>query len=782
METKKIELRPYQNECIEKVNSLPDGTRTIVCLATGLGKTVTAANFKSKGRILWLAHRDELVKQPKRYFDMLGKSYGIEKASDRSDGEDVVSASIQTISRDDRLTKFPPDEFDLIICDEAQHAAAETYKKVLGYFHPRKLIGLTATPKRGDNVRLTDVFDDICFTRDLKWGIENGYLSRIRCVRVSAKFDLKKIKTSMGDLAVSSMQKEMLASDDDIVVVKAYEEYSIPEHKKTLIYCPTIKVCNKVYDTMTDLLKRKEIEKIRVLSDKTPASERKDILDKYNSTDEIDCIINCMILTEGTDLPETSVIINNRPTANGSLYQQIVGRGTRLAKGKEYCLIVDVVGENSLSRNLCTAPTLFGIEPDVLPDSVQKKLYGEDLLDITEDIKENRIDRARAIAIRKELIDIFTGERIKILEENKEKDLTVMAEAYSKMLAKGNTDKYDFGDLMVKTGAEDDRYFCIPATYNGNIYISRPDMLGKSIITIDIPKKETISGNEWNGTSDPMPVKSAIETVSMIVTNGLDERYRCRWSKKARENMSKAEATERQTNYVEVLYDKKTQKKLNKLEASDLIELSNEIKIMKSKSQKLAMLQKAAEQTEEKDKKKRNYKQQLKAHNEELERIKEKEKNAAHISYRQIIKECIAFRERNNKIYEDFIQNKESKKITVTVPSRCCMSYIKTATDKQLEYVKGMEKELAGRNYKIEKSMAMPGMDMYRINFVISLLQTFKRMSDIPEGYECFIRTSDYIEKLKAIDPKNIKDNILECRYDIRIESPDMEELTYSHD
>ena len=194
-----MELRDYQKECIEIVDNLPDGSRTIVCLATGLGKTVTASRFKSKGRVLWLSHRDELVYQPKRYYNT---SFGIEKGKDTSDKERVVSASVQSLANDNRLKKFKPTDFDIIICDEAHHAAAPTYKKILGYFKPRKLIGLTATPKRGDGVKLTDVFDTICFTRDLKWGIENNYLTRIQAVRVSAAFDFKKMKTSMGDLQI----------------------------------------------------------------------------------------------------------------------------------------------------------------------------------------------------------------------------------------------------------------------------------------------------------------------------------------------------------------------------------------------------------------------------------------------------------------------------------------------------------------------------------------------------------------------------------------------------
>ena len=183
-----IELRPYQEEAVKAVDALPDGSRTIVALATGLGKTVVAANFATNGRILWLSHRDELVRQPEKYFAERGISYGIEKAEETSSGETVVSASVPSLCKDARLHRFAPDAFDLIVVDEAQHAAAKTYRKILSYFHPRKLVGLTATPKRGDGVRLSDEFDTICFSRDLKWGIQNHYLADITCLRVYGIF------------------------------------------------------------------------------------------------------------------------------------------------------------------------------------------------------------------------------------------------------------------------------------------------------------------------------------------------------------------------------------------------------------------------------------------------------------------------------------------------------------------------------------------------------------------------------------------------------------------
>lgn len=137
--------RPYQQECIDKVDSLKEG-RFLIALATGLGKTWIFSHFKRYGRVLILSHRDELVNQPRRYFDC---SFGVEKAENHSNGEEVVSASVQTLSHDSRLKQYKPDDFHTIIIDEAHHAAAPSYKKILNYFSgAKRVIGVTATPKR----------------------------------------------------------------------------------------------------------------------------------------------------------------------------------------------------------------------------------------------------------------------------------------------------------------------------------------------------------------------------------------------------------------------------------------------------------------------------------------------------------------------------------------------------------------------------------------------------------------------------------------------------------
>lgn len=158
-----LQYRPYQEECLDAIESAGAG-KHLIALATGLGKTVIFTGIPNRGRTLILSHRDELVRQPEKYYKGRGISFGIEKADEHANGEDIVSASIQSLSQDTRLNSYAADTFDTVIVDEAHHAAAPTYRKVLDHFSgATRILGFTATPKRGDDIGLSCVFDDIIF-------------------------------------------------------------------------------------------------------------------------------------------------------------------------------------------------------------------------------------------------------------------------------------------------------------------------------------------------------------------------------------------------------------------------------------------------------------------------------------------------------------------------------------------------------------------------------------------------------------------------------------------
>lgn len=346
-------LRPYQQECIDIIDSLIPGAY-LVQMATGLGKTYTFANIRRQGRVLILSHREELVRQPEKYYDC---SFGIEQAGSRSHGEDIVSASVQTIVR--RLNKFNPFEFDVIICDEAHHAAAKTYRKIFDYFRPRLLLGFTATPSRSDNVRLDTVFNDIIFERDLRFGIENGYLSDIFCRRVDIGYDLSSVHTRCGDYAPGELDRAMDGTAD--AIAQAYRELA---SGATLIFASSVRHAEEI---------AKKIDGAVTVTGET--KNRADIIKAFTEK-KIPCLVNCMVFTEGTDMPLVETVMIARPTQSDSLYAQMVGRGLRLHPDKEKLNLIDCVGITG-KANLCTAPSLLGIDIDNVPESKKDKLQGD---------------------------------------------------------------------------------------------------------------------------------------------------------------------------------------------------------------------------------------------------------------------------------------------------------------------------------------------------------------------------------------------------------------------
>lgn len=348
-----MELRPYQKECINTIEAQPPGA--YLCqMATGMGKTVTFANIPRHGeRMLILSHREELVEQPRKYFHC---TYGVERAQDHSCGEEVVSASVQTMVR--RLDRFRPQDFGIIICDEAHHAAANTYRTIFDYFCPEKLIGFTATPNRGDRVRLDTVFSKIIFQRNLRWGIENGYLCDIHCRRVDIGFDLSAAHTRRGDYAPGELEEAMEGTAD--AVAQAYREMAVGP---TLIFAVSVHQAEEIAS---------RIDGAVVVTGET--KNRGEIIRAFTAG-EIPCIVNCMVFTEGTDIPRVETVIIARPTQSESLYAQMVGRGLRTYPGKERLTLIDCVGITGRA-SLCTAPSLLGLDMGNVPKEKEPGIEG----------------------------------------------------------------------------------------------------------------------------------------------------------------------------------------------------------------------------------------------------------------------------------------------------------------------------------------------------------------------------------------------------------------------
>lgn len=378
-----ITLREYQKECVDLIDSKQSG-RYLIQMATGLGKTATFTHINRKGRVLVLAHREELITQPIKYYDC---PVGIEMASNTSKDEDVVIASVQSLAH--RLQKFKKDEFDTIIIDEAHHAAATTYMRILDYFEPRLVLGFTATPNRGDKQRLDHIFQEIIFQRDLRWAIENGYLTDIYCLRVNVGYDISKVARRMGDFAVGELEEAMNQEAVNNAIKEAYTKYA---KGQTLIFATSVKHAQAIAEKIDGA--------VAVTAD---TKNRAELIKKFTNR-EIPVLVNCMIFTEGTDMPLVETVMIARPTQSDSLYTQMVGRGLRLYPGKEKLTLIDLVGVTG-KASLCTAPTLLGIDLDTVPSSKQDEIQG-DLFDLP-DIVVEKSDCVESWIRNVEFVDLW---------------------------------------------------------------------------------------------------------------------------------------------------------------------------------------------------------------------------------------------------------------------------------------------------------------------------------------------------------------------------------------
>lgn len=382
-----IKLRDYQEEVLSIIDRLEPGSY-LIQMATGLGKTATFTNIKRKGKVLVLAHREELINQPVKYYNC---SVGIEMSNKHSNGEDVVVASVMTLIH--RLNNFEPNEFDLIIIDEAHHAAASSYKKIINYFKPRLLLGFTATPNRGDGVRLDDVFQKIIYQKNLKWAIQNNYLTNIHCLRVNIGYDISNVAKRMGDFAIRELEEAMNTDALNNAIAEAYKKYA---KGATLIFATSVQHAQDIAKLIPGA--------VAVTAN---TKNRQELIEKFTKR-EIPCLVNCMIFTEGTDMPLVETVMIARPTQNSSLYTQMVGRGLRLYPGKEKLILIDLVGVTG-KANLCTAPSLLGIDLNTVPKTQQDEIEG-DLFDLP-DLIDQKSDCIESWIRNIEIVDLWAKEQ-----------------------------------------------------------------------------------------------------------------------------------------------------------------------------------------------------------------------------------------------------------------------------------------------------------------------------------------------------------------------------------
>lgn len=403
-----MECRKYQLECLNNIkSSLNKGiTRQLVSLPTGTGKTIIFSKIPETlniKRMLVIAHREELLTQAKDKIERSNPNInvGIEQADKQCSLliDDIVVASIATLGRNNskRLTKFNPKHWEIIICDEAHHSIAPIYKNVFDYFgvfnSNTPLIGFTATPRRGDKVGLDSIYQDIVYQKDINEMIDSGWLCKIRGYRVKTNTDISKVKLLHGDFAEKELAETVNTKERNMLAVKSYKEYCL--NRKALIFC-----VNRIHSyEMAETFNQNGIPCGVVVGD-TPQEQRTQTL-KDLAEGNIKAIANCMVLTEGFDLPSLSSIIMARPTKSSLLYTQCIGRGTRIDKDKDDVVIIDLT-DNSRIHSIVGMATLFGLPPNYdlkgkssteslnYIDSLQKSHAGIDFSEATcyDDLKK----------------------------------------------------------------------------------------------------------------------------------------------------------------------------------------------------------------------------------------------------------------------------------------------------------------------------------------------------------------------------------------------------------
>ena len=334
-----IELRDYQQEAIDNLKKMREDGKTIALLyhATGVGKTITAATDAKAvgGRTLFLVNALKLASQAKETFAKVWPeaTLGEYTGSQKDMSQTVIFATVQSISKD--LEKFSPTDFDYLIVDECHHAAANTYQKIFTYFHPKFILGLTATPERSDGEDMLELFQNVAHKMDLKTAVERGVLVPIRCIRVKTNIDLTDVRINGIKYNSQDLESKLFIPERNQLIVDTYLKYV--NGKKTVIFCASVDHAAEIAKLLRD-----NGVKAEAVSGRDRVEIRDKILKDYE-TGSTNVLCACDLLNEGWDSPHTTVLFMARPTMSKTIYMQQLGRGTRRCPGKDDLLVVDFV-------------------------------------------------------------------------------------------------------------------------------------------------------------------------------------------------------------------------------------------------------------------------------------------------------------------------------------------------------------------------------------------------------------------------------------------------------
>jgi len=343
-----LELKEHQVDALNSLAEMRENHESIALLyhATGTGKTVTAVMDAKRcgGRVLFLAHTQELVNQAAETFSELWPEVSVGRFMEgvKETETHVVCGSIQSVAL--HLDQFKDNDFSYLIIDEAHHAAADTYQKVLAYFKPDFTLGLTATPERtDDNAIILDIFKKTTHKLDIQTAVEIGALVPIRCIRIHTNIDLTKVRFNSVQYNIRDLESKIYVPERNRLIVDTWLQYV--RDKRTVVFCASVKHAEQIAALFCEAG-----IKAAAVSGGMKQSERQEFQDKFVNR-EIQVLCACDLLNEGWDCPEIEALFMARPTMSKVLYTQQLGRGMRLFEGKDSLMVFDFV-DNASQYNM----------------------------------------------------------------------------------------------------------------------------------------------------------------------------------------------------------------------------------------------------------------------------------------------------------------------------------------------------------------------------------------------------------------------------------------------
>lgn len=405
-----MELRPYQQAALTAVLDEWDRgvDKTLLVLPTGTGKTIVFSAVaeeavKHGGRVLILAHRGELLDQAA---DKLRKATGLVSALEKAESSclgswyRVAVGSVQSLQRQSRLDRFSPDYFSTIIIDEAHHCLSDSYQRVLSHFKSAHVLGVTATPDRGDMRNLGQYFETLAYEYTLPQAIRDGYLTPIKALTVPLRLDLSSVGVQNGDFKAGDLGTAL----DPYLDAIADEMLKNCAGRKTVVFLPLVKTSKK----FRDILNAKGFRAAEVNGE---SDDRAEILRDFEAG-KYNVLCNSMLLTEGWDCPSVDCVIVLRPTKVRSLYSQMVGRGTRLFHGKDHLLLLDFLWHTE-RHELCHPAALVAESPDVakkITENIEVVGAAVDIME-AEEQAESDVVAQREEALAKQLEEMKRRKR-----------------------------------------------------------------------------------------------------------------------------------------------------------------------------------------------------------------------------------------------------------------------------------------------------------------------------------------------------------------------------------